>query len=278
MPALSLGYYSARLPKLLAVFFLLSAVSYIAFSPDASMAFWLLAYSAVVALALVPMLEGYSQSRRAADLEENLPAALFRMSSLSPGAPFEALIGSAAGEGLGEAGRAFSRVSAMLKAGYPARQSLLETAGGYDSESFRRTASLLASLHDSGGELAPAVHAIAEDSFELQQLSREAAAVLSMQKYTLLAAAGFIVPFVFATLLEASRSLAEASTDPPAAAAILASFALAGQVYLLIFSCISCCFIALSEGNLKKAVAYCCVVAPLSLLVFRAAGGAWVLA
>ncbi len=269
------AYYPARLPRLAAVFLLVFAAAHAFFSP-ASFSPWIATYSAAASLIIVPMFDGYARARRVQDLEQNLPAARFRMSSLSAGAPFEALVGSAASAGLGEASRAFGRVSALLDAGFPARQALADAAADYDSEAFRRTASLLASLHDSGAALSNAVHRIAEDAFELQQLSQESAAVLSLQKYTLLAGAAVLVPFIFAALLQAGRSLAEAS--PGAASAALPQFVSAAQVYLVVFACLSSSFVALSEGNLKKAVAYCCIIAPLSLLVFREAGGAWVFA
>lgn len=269
-----LAYYPQRLPRL-AIFFALSFLVFFAafgaFSPLPHIA----AYSFVVSLALLPLLDDYAHSRRVADLEQNLPAALFRMSSLS-GAPFEDLLESAASAGLGEASRAFGRVRSLANAGFPARQALLDIAGEYDSEAFRRTASLLASLHDSGEEISKAVHQIAEDSFDFQQLSRESAAVLSVQKYTLLVGAALLVPFIFAALLQASKSLADASPNA-ASTAILPSFAFAAQLYLVVFACLSSCFVALQEGNLKKAVAYSSLVAPLSLLVFNAVGGAsWV--
>ncbi len=273
MQNLSAAYYSRRLPAFFACFALLSAFLYSAFASTP----WLAFYSFAAALALVPLFDEYREARRVQDLERNLPPALFRMSSLSAGAPFESLVDIAASSGLGEAGRAFSRVRSLLRAGFPARQALLDVAGEYDSQAFRRTAALLASLHGAGGGLSAAVHRIAEDAFELQQLSQENAALLSVQKYTLLAASAVIVPFIFASLLQASYSLAQASPSA-ASEAILPSFALAAQVYLVAFACLSGCLVAMQEGNIKKAVAYSCLVAPLSLLVFRAAGGAWVFA
>ncbi|MFH1106339.1 MAG: type II secretion system F family protein [Candidatus Micrarchaeota archaeon] len=265
-------YFRSRLPHYFVASILASAVAFAAFRGLAA-DYLLIAYSAAAALLLVPALEEYAFSRRVRGLELGLPSALFRMTSAPPGAPFEKLLCEAASCG-GETGSAFARVSAMAGRGVPAARAFAAVSAEYGSPAFSRASRMLVSLHESGGQLSRAVHGVAEDAGEMLRLSEEGAALASLQKYTLLAAAALLLPFILGSLIQSSASLASldgAAPVPPA-------FFLACQLYLFLFSALSSCFVALQEGNIKKAGVYLCIVAPFSLLVFRAVAGARVFA
>ncbi|MFH1199765.1 MAG: type II secretion system F family protein [Candidatus Micrarchaeota archaeon] len=250
--------------------------AYAAFGSVAPVA-WLAAYSIAASAFLVPAFEGYRRSARVRELEKGLPMALFLMTSLPSGAPFEKMLLAGGGAG-GEAGRAFARVEALMRRGLSAQEALAVVSAECGSREFARMAGVLSSVYSSGGMLSDAVVELANDSLELSQLARESQAMLSLQKYTIVAAAAVLVPFIIGSVFAMAQSLSLASADSAAAHKILPPFAFACQVYLLEFSAIASAFIAAGEGNIKKAALYCPIIAPVSLLAFHAAAGVLVLA
>jgi len=220
----------------------------------------------------------FLKSSRQRAIEDELPNALFQIASFPKRTSMEKMIDSVASSGYGPLSEEFAKARKLVASGTAVPEALDSVRRNNSSLLLNRAISLLIESYRSGTDLSFALKEVAEDVFELQALVKESSSALSLQKYTLLAASGILVPLILSLLLNTVSSLdfslgaAEASSmvsSTPGRQALVASFVFSAQAYLVIFSAISSLFVALQEGNARRAVLYFAGLSPLALLVFN---------
>lgn len=230
--------------------------------------------AALVCLCLAPA--AYSLAQRAASLElkqaeESLPDALYQAASIHRILSAEKMLQSLSQSGFGRLSEAFEIAARRQKAGEGFQKSL-EAAGNHcPSPLVARALSLLSVAYETGANLSFALRETAQDTAAFFALVRERAALLSVQRYTVLAASALLVPFVLGTAVSLSPSLSSASSlfqSGPSAALPLAS---AAQAYLLINSALSALMLSLSESDARRWLLYFSAIAPVSQLAFALA-------
>jgi len=224
----------------------------------------------------------FLKSGRQRAIEEELPNALFQIASFPKRTNMEKMFDSVASSDYGPLSEEFAKARKLVASGTSVPDALDSIRRNNSSLLLSRAISLLIESYRSGTDLSLALRDVAEDIFELQALVKESASSLSLQKYTLLAASGVLVPLILSMLLNVVGSL-DLSTSA-AASEFLSStasrqslvdiFPFAAQAYLVLLAAISSAFVGLQEADAKRAVLYFAALAPLTLLVFNLVQGA----
>ena len=118
-----------------------------------------------------------------------------------------------------------------------------------------------------------ALRECAQDVSSFFALLRERAALLSIQRYTVLASSALLVPIILGTVVFLAPTLSGASVAGSAApdAALLFTLSLACQIYLVINAALSALLLSLTESNPARAALYFAICAPMSLIFFSIA-------
>ena len=224
----------------------------------------------------------YLKEKRKKDIEEELPNALFLMASFPKRAQIETMIDAVAKQCRGPLAEEFEKENRSIKSGEPVEKALLQMGTDSESKLLKRAVSLLVSAQRGGQDASKSLKEIAENIFEMREIAKENASAFALQKYTLLIGGAIIVPAVLGTLLGMSANLGMEGTEEKGSIAseifqqnseVIPTFVLANQLYLLVFSALSGVFIAMQEGNIKKAALYFSFCAPVSFVVFHLAAG-----
>lgn len=202
-----------------------------------------------------------SESASKTELEAGLPTALL-MASTYAAESIEQVPSAIARAGMGKASEAFGRVDKLVKSGYSFEYSLARTASGAKSALFSLSCTFIAAAYKNGFEAGPALQKISKYVSDTLEMRRELASSLLVTKYTVLASAAFLVPFIISILLKIVGTFPESQS--PALGAVLLSV----QAYLVIFSAIGGFFVGLIEEDLPKGFSYALFCAPVSLVVF----------
>ncbi|HLC47839.1 MAG TPA: type II secretion system F family protein [Candidatus Norongarragalinales archaeon] len=215
----------------------------------------------------------YLRDSRQRHLEEELPECLFQIASFPEGTPLEEIIERIA-QRPSLLGNEFKRARNMINAGLPTQEAIAAVTEGNSSRLLSRAISLLLETYKEGGKTMQALGRIAQDIYEMQALQRESASGLAMQKYSLLAATGILVPGILAILLSMASSLdfpsgGETIWGNASNAGLISAAILSIQVYLFSLSAIAGIFLAMQEGKLKKAPVYFCMLFPCSIALFN---------
>ncbi|HII39501.1 TPA: type II secretion system F family protein [Candidatus Micrarchaeota archaeon] len=215
----------------------------------------------------------YTRSLRTKEIEENLPPALFQIASFPRRTSMEKIMREIAKSDYGSLSEEFAKANRQIAAGASVPQSLDQMAALNDSVILQRACNLLAETYRTGADMSEAFKEVADDVFELQNLQKQTAAALSLQKYTLLAGGCVLVPLILGIILSIVTALNfdfEGITLSTAAqrASLVETAMLGAQIYLVIFAAIASVFVAMQEANAKKAVLYFILLFPVSLAIF----------
>lgn len=173
----------------------------------------------------------------------------------------------------------WSRVQARIEKGDSIPDSLQGLGENRESRAFQKTRHLLARAYESGWPLAAPASALAHELLVTQSLVEERRAVLLVEKYTLLAAGGLLVPLLLGIMLgvmdqlpaPADSSLGLGSSSGEITEII--PFAVRG--YLLFYAALAGIFVGLLDGQRVRGLGYAALLIPLSQLVLLA--GEWVM-
>ncbi|MEM4389290.1 MAG: type II secretion system F family protein [Candidatus Micrarchaeia archaeon] len=226
----------------------------------------------------------YRLEQRTKELERFLPDALFQASSFPRGVSVERILESIAGSGFGPLSEEFRMALNQVRSGMPLERAVLEIGERNDSLLLSRATHLLAAGWSAGAAFEHAVRETAEDIMGFAALVRERAALLAMQKYTMLIGGSVLVPFILALVANMVAELnlsagALFSALPATERLTLFSATLdAVQAYLIIYAFLSGLLVAFQEGSPRKALVYFLILAPLSLGVFKLSLGLHLLA
>ncbi|HIH20141.1 TPA: type II secretion system F family protein [Candidatus Micrarchaeota archaeon] len=240
----------------------------------------------VVSTAFMPFVlyvfyKDYQIEKRQAEIEAALPSALFQIASFPSGSPFERMLESIGKSDFGPLGKEFAFALRQVRAGHSLREALLQIKQRNSSPLLHKACGLLLKAYASGSDASGMFKQIAEDVYSLQEISRETAASLALQKYTLLAGGSILVPLVLASLYNISSSLSQDFAgnllDLPSNPGLQETVFWANQLYLGVFALVAGVFIARMESKPGKAVLYFAFMAVVSLILFNLLQGAIVI-
>jgi len=216
----------------------------------------------------------YLIDQRSKEIESYLPDALFQVGALEHGVPIERIIQNISRSGYGALSVEFSMASRQISAGTNVESALAGISERNSSTILDRMILLLNQCYRIGKDVQSVIRETAEDVFDLVTLAKEQAAILAMQRYTILFGGCIIIPiilaFVISVLGELDYSLISMSSAPASERkALIESTISAIQAYLVIYACLASIFIAHQEGRTRKAVIYFVVFGAVSVLLFN---------
>ena len=202
-----------------------------------------------------------------------LPDALYTAASTHKLLSSEKMLALLARGGFGRVSDAFALALARQEASDSFQSSMQAAALHCPTPLARRAFSLIVVAYETGADMYSALREAAQDISSFFALVRERAALLSIQRYTVLASSALLVPVILGTVIFLAPTLSGASVAGSAQpdAALLASLALACQCYLVMNAALSSLLLALSESEPARAALYFAACAPISLILFSLA-------
>ncbi len=203
-----------------------------------------------------------------------LPDALYTAASTHRLLSAEKMLALLSKGGFGRVSDAFALALARQRAGDSFQSSMASAARHCPTPLAGRAFALMVVAYETGADMYSALRECAEDTASFFALLRERAALLSIQRYTVLASSALLVPFIMGTVVFLAPTLTGASiagTGAPSDAALLATLALASQTYLVANAALSSLLLALSESNPARAALYFAACAPIALVSFSIA-------
>ncbi|MBU1197931.1 type II secretion system F family protein [Candidatus Micrarchaeota archaeon] len=218
--------------------------------------------TAVVPFLLFRAWRDYSEEQRQRTLEKEIPYALFHVAVFPASTSFEQRVASLSESGVGQIASEFERVGQRLHRGFSLSEAFEPFLHRNQSRLLHRTVRFIQTIYETGSDASDAFKRLGEHVLQLHQLAQEQFAMHSLQKYTVLLSAGLLIPFILGTLFSTSQTIDSSS------ASLYSTMQFVMPLYLALFSGVASLFLALQEGNIKKAVFYLSLVGPCSLLVF----------
>ena len=204
-----------------------------------------------------------------------LPDALYTAASTHKLLSAEKMLSLLAKGGFGRVSDAFALALARQKAGDSFQTSMSAAARHCPTPLAIRAFSLIVVAYETGADMYSALRECAQDVVSFFALLRERSALLSIQRYTVLAAAALLVPIILGTVVYLAPTLSGASVagtgNGATDAALLSTLALACQIYLVLNAALSALLLALTESNPVRAALYFAICAPMSLIFFSMA-------
>jgi hypothetical protein len=238
---------------------------------------------AALSLCIAPAAYGllsYGAQREIADAEARLPDALYSAASTHRLFSSERMLAFLAKGGFGRISEAFGIALRRQTAGESFEQSLIAATEHCPSPLVRRAFSLLIVSHQTGADMYFAMRESAQDVVSFFALVRERAALLSMQRYTVLASAALLVPAILGAVAYLVPPLAATSSAELSGGEVantieveIAQLLLACQAYLMVNAALSSLLLAVSETDVKKAALYFAFCAPSAIAVFAIVSG-----
>ena len=199
-----------------------------------------------------------------------LPDALYTAASTHKLLSAEKMLALLANGEFGRVSDAFALALARQKAGDSFQSSMAAAARHCPTPLAVRAFSLIVVAYETGADMYFAIRECAQDVVSFFALLRERAALLSIQRYTILASSALLVPIILGTVVFLAPTLSGASVTGSAQpdAALLSQLALACQIYLVINAALSALLLSLSESNPVRAALYFAICAPIALIFF----------
>ena len=220
----------------------------------------------------------YLEGKRVGEMENALPDALFHAASLQKIARQEQIIEAIASSGYGPLSEEFAAAGRQIKSGISMSLALSDISARSSSRLLERVNSLLLHGYKSGGEIRRALRDMAENIFSSLSLERERAAMLSMQKATILIGGAILVPLILGSVVSMVSSIDfeenpifEGNGGIPVAKGDLI---LANQLYLAAYSLLSSLMVGQMEGKRSRFLPYFIFMCLSSLLLFSFAANA----
>lgn len=231
----------------------------------------LFALSLCVAPAIY-FLVSYLAHREVEAAEWLLPDALYSAAATHRIMSSEKMLAFLSKGGFGRISECFEIALHRQKAGESFSDSMRAAAMHCPSPLVERAFSLLIVSYETGANMYFALREAAQDVVSFFTLVRERAALLAVQRYTILASCSLLVPVILGTVVSLAPSLSSATLfSQGTPSGILASLPLACQAYLLLNAAISSVLLSLAETSPKRAALYFALSVPLSQAVFAVA-------
>ncbi|MFH0714554.1 MAG: type II secretion system F family protein [Candidatus Diapherotrites archaeon] len=232
----------------------------------------------------IPGLRSFAQKffeqQRVKKLQESTPDLLL-LAALLPRRSGFAHIVHYLSESCGEEwAKEFEQAEKQLKAGESVEKSLKGISERNPDPVIERAIQLLVQGYQSGADLSEVFKEAADDILQTQGILRERQANMTVEKYTLLAAGGLIVPLVLGLLVGMVSGFpqdmgAELGVGLSAEArnALLNATLTAIPIYLFEYALLASYFVALQESDVSKAFLYALFLLPIAFACFYGVQG-----
>jgi Flp pilus assembly protein TadB len=213
--------------------------------------------------------------KRKREKEELLSDLLLEASVFCDESSMERTIKRISTQEMGGVSKDFARAYNEIKNGSSIEEALLRIKILNKSKIYNRVIDLLLQGYKSGARISDTLKETAEDLLESKAIIKERQAVMLVTKYTLLLAAGIIVPAIlglivglvsglnFSSIGEMSLGLSVEMRKELFASAINGT-----TIYIFEYALLSSFFLALQEGNKKNFWFYSLILVPVSTIVF----------
>lgn len=217
---------------------------------------------------LVPV---YLKLQETKVIEEELPEALFFISTLSTLASFEEII-SKLSERKTSLGKIFKRMHNQITKGFSVREVLANAEKDANSKLLSRTLRLMLLGYQHGGNIHNLLRQTAKDVSDVHELMKEQAAITTIEKYTLLIGGGCVVPFILGMLQSTVSQIQPIDLglgmSQISRAIVMANIEFGSQVYVVEYAILASIFAGLQEGRREKSIIYALILTPASLALF----------
>jgi len=214
----------------------------------------------------------YKEELRQRAIETELSDFLLQASLFPKNSDIVAILEFVTKQNKGYLSKEFQICLDQIKKGFKTEIALRDIIARNKSVELKRAINILISGYKSGADLSEVLHKLSQEIITTQAITQERYSSLSIQKYTLLASAGFLVPFVFGMVKDLVLKIDLSMFAEEGLFAIdhqfieYANYAI--YIYLFEFAVISSIFIAIIDGDWKKFILYSAILIPLSYLVF----------
>ncbi len=207
-------------------------------------------------------------------IENDIPDMLLIASSIPYGAGVEKIISFMA-ETDSELGEEFKKAESEIDAGSTIESAFERMKNRNKSLQLNRALDLILNSLILGADMKNTFRETAEDFIQTNSIFRERSASMTIEKYTLLLAGGIIVPLVlgmisglvsgfnFSAISEIGIGLTEVDRNKLVEACLIGN-----MIYIAEYALIASFFVAMQEGNSKKAVVYSIIILPLSFIAY----------
>jgi len=213
--------------------------------------------------------------KRKREKEDALSDLLLEASVFCDEASMEKTIKRISNQETGLLSKDFNRAYNEIKNGASIEEALLRIKELNKSKAYNRVIDLLLQGYKSGARISETLKETAEDLLESKAIIKERQAVMLVTKYTLILAAGIIVPailgliiglvsgFNFSSIGELSLGLTIEERKNLFESAISGT-----TIYIFEYALLSSFFLSLQEGNKKNFWVYSLVLVPISTTIF----------
>jgi hypothetical protein len=212
----------------------------------------------------------FTFEKRRDEIETNLPDALFQAASNPPRTHIVELLSGLVSIGYGPLSDELAVTVTEIEKGASVKDALEHLSARNHSKVVDRACYLLIRAQEQGVDIVDALAALATDIKETKYLLRERAASLQLQKITLLASGGALVPLILGLVVGLATAMGRFSEEK--AAAIGAQVAMVQPVffgYVIIHALLACMAIGRQEGDIKKSVYYVLPVTFLAVALYN---------
>lgn len=220
------------------------------------------------------IIERYFEERKNRDIERHIVEALYLGASVSSYASFEDVLRTIAEYGYGALSHEFDLAYNEIRMGSSADNALEKMVRRSSSAILKRAAGILVSGYRTGIDLSDALGEAAEDIEKTLEIHRENRASMTVEKYTMLFAGGFIVPLILGSMISLVSgldlsSLYEFGVGSSDSKEVLSNAAMGNQIYVIIYSVMAAVFVAYQENRLENLPVYLLILLPCSVLLFN---------
>jgi len=222
------------------------------------------------------IVDRYFEEKKNREIERHIVEALYQASSISSYTNFENVLKSIAESDYGVLSSEFGKVHNEIKKGESADNALEKMAKRNSSAVLKRAVSILVSGYRTGMDLSDALREAAEDIGKTMEIYRENRASMTVEKYTILFAGGFIVPLILGSMISLVgsldlSSLYEFGVGSSQSREVLSNAVLGNQIYVVIYSIMASLFVAYQESRIENSLAYILFLLPCSVALFNLA-------
>jgi len=219
--------------------------------------------------------EQYRFEARRREIEKEIPGMLLQASVFPSGTPLPKIIEYVSHAGYGKLSVEFARTRREIRRGFAIEEAFGSMKKRNKSASLDRALNLLLQGYESGAEMSHAFREAAEDLLETGAILQERNSALIIEKYTLLAAGAVIVPLVLGLIVGTVsgfgflqvESLGIGLSNAQRKELLDAALA-ANQIYIVEYCLLASAFVAVQEGNAKKAVLYAMALIPAAFAAY----------
>lgn len=221
---------------------------------------------AAVALLLWRTYENYKKESRTEEIERYLPDAVFSVAALPKSAKMEKIFDVIAQGGYKALSEEALTAKRQLASNIGSDSVLEDLWERNNSPALKKVCVMLRHAYDTNS--IDQLHSIAEDLLKNFEIRRERAALMSMQKYTIMFGA-LIIPFILKIALSLVGSLTGFFAENNTAVGEIISYVFSIiPAYLIMYSLISSFYIADIEGKKSRSALYFLLLSAISILVF----------